>query len=64
MNNCAPSVRTLFCGGRNHALAHSWIDELYGQVLRAIADGAGDPAGLASEALKVEEIEFQRRFGS
>ena len=55
-------VRALVHGGRNDALAHSWIDEMYVQVLRAIAAGAADPAELATAALEAEEITFQRRF--
>jgi hypothetical protein len=55
-------VRALVRGGRNNALAHSWIDEMYVQVLQAIADGAPEPATLAAEALLAEQIHFQRQF--
>jgi hypothetical protein len=55
-------VRDLVRGGRNNALAHSWIDEMYVNVLRTIANGTPDPEALATEALKAEEIEFDRLF--
>jgi hypothetical protein len=55
-------VRALVHGGRNNALAHSWIDEMYIEVLQAIAAGAPEPATLAAEALNAEQILFQRHF--
>lgn len=55
-------VRALVHGGRNNALAHSWIDEMYVQVLQAVAAGVPDPAALAAEALLAEQIHFQRHF--
>ena len=55
-------VRALVHGGRNNALAHSWIDEMYVQVLQAIAAGVPEPATLAAEALLAEQIPFQRHF--
>ena len=55
-------VSELVEGGRNNPLAHSWIDEMYVNVLRTIANGAPDPAALATEALKAESIEFDRLF--
>jgi hypothetical protein len=55
-------VRALVHGGRNNALAHSWIDEMYVQVLQAIAAGVPEPATLAAAALLAEQIHFQRHF--
>jgi hypothetical protein len=55
-------VRTLVQEHRNGPLAHSWIDDLYVQVLRGIAEGAADPQALAVEALKAEDIDFPRHF--
>ncbi|MCA0117401.1 hypothetical protein [Bacillus sp. RSS_NA_20] len=43
--------------------AHCMESELYSEVLEAIANGAGNPDKLASEALKTEKIEFFRWFG-
>jgi 3-isopropylmalate dehydratase small subunit len=42
--------------GRAHALE----DELYRDVLIAIANGAGNSRELATEALKTAEIDFTR----
>ncbi len=55
-------VSDLVRGGRNNALAHSWIDEMYVGVLRTIASGAKDPAALAQHALEAESIPFERLF--
>jgi hypothetical protein len=55
-------VSELVQGGRNNALAHSWIDEMYVNVLRTIANGTPDAGALATEALKAESIEFDRLF--
>lgn len=49
-------VRALVRGGRNNAVAHSWIDETYVEGLQAIAAGAPEAASLAAEALKAEQI--------
>jgi hypothetical protein len=43
-------------------MAHSLEDQLYADVLEAIADGYADTAALASEALLTKEIEFDRWF--
>ena len=41
--------------------AHGKEDDLYRDVLQAIADGSGkDPMSLAQAALKTQGIEFQR----
>lgn len=42
--------------------AHEEADRLWADVLRAIAGGTEDPAGLAAEALKVQEIRFGRWY--
>jgi hypothetical protein len=55
-------IRALVKGGRNEAMAHSWIDELYVETLHAIAAGNRDAPQLAREALKAEQIVFERRF--
>ncbi|MEK5298667.1 hypothetical protein [Bacillus sp. FSL R5-0659] len=43
--------------------AHGMEDELYTEVLKAIANGADNPEKLAAEALKTEKIEFYRWLG-
>ncbi|MBD3861399.1 hypothetical protein IEE86_16865 [Bacillus sp. 28A-2] len=43
--------------------AHGMEDDLYNDVLGAIANGAGNPEKLASEALKTQDIEFYRWCG-
>jgi hypothetical protein len=55
-------VQALVEKQRNGPLAHSWIDDLYVDVLRGIAAGAADPQALAAEALKAEDIDFPRHF--
>lgn len=40
--------------------AHTLEDALYVDVLRAIADGAGDAKQLAKDALKARDIAFNR----
>ncbi|UNY40688.1 hypothetical protein KLEB271_gp63 [Bacillus phage vB_BauS_KLEB27-1] len=42
--------------------AHSMEDELYAEVLKAIANGADNPEKLAAEALETEKIEFYRWY--
>lgn len=42
--------------------AHGMEDELYIDVLGAIANGADNPEKLAAEALKTLEIEFSRWY--
>ncbi|QNH48712.1 MULTISPECIES: hypothetical protein [unclassified Bacillus (in: firmicutes)] len=42
--------------------AHGMEDELYTEVLKAIANGADNPEKLAAEALKTEKIEFSRWY--
>ncbi|MEH7652306.1 hypothetical protein [Bacillus safensis] len=42
--------------------AHGMEDELYIEVLGAIANGADNPEKLAAEALKTLEIEFSRWY--
>ena len=44
------------------ALAHSWIDETYVEVLQAIATGVPEATSLAAEALTAEQIHFPRHF--
>lgn len=40
--------------------AHGFEDSLWSEVLRAIAKGADDPAGLARAALETLELDFPR----
>lgn len=42
---------------------HSWEDDLYEEVLRAVASGALGAREMAVEALKTQEIEFSRWKG-
>ena len=42
--------------------AHQKEDELYRDVLRAIADGSRDAMGLAASALKTQEIIGERWY--
>lgn len=39
---------------------HSWEDDLWENVLRAISGGAKNPDKLAKEALKTKELDFER----
>jgi hypothetical protein len=41
-------------------VAHSMEDDLYADVLRAIANGAENAAELAREALRTGDIDFAR----
>ena len=45
---------------KDHEAAHSYEDQLMADVLKAIAQGAPDPVGLAAEALKVRRESFPR----
>jgi len=45
---------------RDNEKAHSLEDDLWEEVLNAIACGASNPQELAREALKTQEIEFNR----
>lgn len=42
--------------------AHVMEDNLYLEVLTAISDGASDPRGLATEAIKASMIQFSRWY--
>lgn len=43
--------------------AHEMEDDLREDVLRAIANGAENPSGLAAAALKTSELPFARWYG-
>jgi hypothetical protein len=43
--------------------AHVAEDELYIDVLEAIADGAENPQGLAEEALRANDLDYLRWYG-
>lgn len=45
---------------RDDEAAHLREDDLWRDVLRAVADGAADPAGLARAALATLDLEFGR----
>jgi hypothetical protein len=47
-------------GYRDYANAHRFEDALYTDVLRAIAEGADNPAELAAIALNTKAINFLR----
>jgi len=49
-------------GAGDDETAHGMEDNLYIDVLEAIANGAGNPEKLAAEALKTQEIEFYRWY--
>ncbi len=51
-------IRSIKASKGDNEVAHSKQDELYEDVLRAIARGAD--RALAREALKVQKIEFER----
>lgn len=44
----------------DHEKAHGLRDNLFAEVLIAIADGYRNPEGLACEALETEKISFNR----
>ena len=46
----------------DHEDLHALEDQLHGDVIRAIADGAEDAAALAREALKTTELKFSRWY--
>lgn len=45
---------------RDDEAAHAEEDTLHQDALQAIADGAPNPAALATEALKTKNIDFAR----
>lgn len=47
---------------RDDEAAHSMEDELWRDVLKAIAAGATNAAELAAEALKTQELNFSRWY--
>jgi hypothetical protein len=42
--------------------AHGYEDDLYKQVLRAIADGHPNAAAIAAEVLALADLDFQRWY--
>jgi hypothetical protein len=46
--------------GSDDEASHSTEDLMYRAVLRAIANGAENPAELAAEALKASHIQYER----
>lgn len=53
-------VRHIDALSRDDEGAHAEEDTLHQNVLQAIADGADNPAALAEEALKTQNIDFAR----
>ena len=49
-------------GDNDPEVSHSLEDNLYKEVLEAIANGAENPSELAKEVLKVSEINFARWY--
>ena len=49
-------------GDSDPEASHSLGDNLYKEVLEAIANGAENPSELAKEVLKVSEINFARWY--
>ena len=49
-------------GDSDPEVSHSLEDNLYKEVLEAIANGAENPSELAKEVLKVSEINFARWY--
>jgi len=47
---------------RNDEYAHELEDDLYKEVLSAIANGAENPSGLAREVLKTKDLAFSRWY--
>lgn len=54
------AIETIKAAARDPEAAHAYEDELLVNVLKAIAAGHPDPAGIATEALKVRDLDFQR----
>lgn len=53
-------VRRIDAARWDDEAAHGEEDTLHEDVLQAIADGADNPAELAQEALKTQDIDFAR----
>jgi hypothetical protein len=53
-------VAGIAANARDNEQAHSHEDHLHQSVLAAIRDGAPNPAELAAEALKTQELSFAR----
>lgn len=53
-------LRLIESGKLDDEAAHSHEDDLYVEVLQAVAAGHPDAAVLASEALKTRDIDFGR----
>jgi len=55
-------VREIARCANDPEMAHVKLDELLKDVLRQIASGCPDPAGLAREALKADDLPFDRWY--
>ncbi len=53
-------VEEIRSGMHDNEMAHIYEDKLYLDVLTAIAGGATNAAELASEALRTQELAFER----
>jgi hypothetical protein len=59
-NEVKQRVKDIKDNADDYESAHSMEDDLYQDVLNAIAEGAEDAVGLAKEALKTTKINFPR----
>jgi hypothetical protein len=55
-------LRAAYDASGDDETCHADEDELHRDVLKAIADGAPDPAGLAREAIRTDELTFARWY--
>lgn len=53
-------IRKLAVPGADYEALHGMEDNLYKDVLRAIAEGVLEPQTVAATALRAEKIEFPR----
>lgn len=53
-------IRKLAVPGADYEALHGMEDDLYKDVLRAIAEGVLEPQAVAAAALRAEKIEFPR----
>jgi hypothetical protein len=60
VRRCVEDLRRLGGPGADHEGCHAMEDDIWRDVLRAIADGAPNPAELARAALETNGIEFER----
>lgn len=54
------TIRSLAGSGADYEGLHGMEDDLYRDVLRAVADGVREPRAVAAAALLTTDIEFPR----